>query len=422
MQARTSTTDLRLAHAFGCGASHERALHGRDLICFSHDWSGDPLSKTHLMRLLAKRNRVLWVNSIGYRTPTTSRADLGRIFRKLAAATRPLEEVELNLFVLNPLVLPAYGTDSIREINRALLGQQVRSAMQRLAFERPINWVFNPVASMLAGELGESAVVYYCVDEYSALRGVNPQAIESSERRVLDMADLVVVSSQRLFEAKARFNPNTMLVRHGVDYGHFSRALRADTQIPADLPAKRKPVLGYFGLLSSDWVDLDLLVHVARSLPDASLVLIGRSTMDLSPLRRFKNVQILGHRPYETLPAYCKRFDVALIPFPVSPVTLNSNPLKAREYLAAGLPVVSTAIPEVEVLGSCRVASTHEAFVEQIGAALRDPGPCAWRSAAMRSESWSARLADVEAALLDTMGPHTSTRSYKIEHSGRRAA
>src|ERR1700719_4611647 len=100
--------------------SHQ-PLVGRDMLCFSHDWSGDPLSKTHLMRLLARDNRILWVNSIGYRTPTVSRRDLGRLWRKLLAATRPLREVEPNLFVLNPLAIPAYGQPWIRALNRGLL-------------------------------------------------------------------------------------------------------------------------------------------------------------------------------------------------------------------------------------------------------------------------------------------------------------
>src|SRR3954447_10831253 len=101
-------------------------LRGRDLICFSHDWSGDPLSKTHLMRLLAKRNRVLWVNSIGYRSPTVSRHDLSRVIAKVSAATHPLKEVEPNLFVLNPLVIPAYGSRPIQRANRRLLRFQVQ--------------------------------------------------------------------------------------------------------------------------------------------------------------------------------------------------------------------------------------------------------------------------------------------------------
>ena len=106
-------------------------LRGRDMLCFSHDWTGDPLSKTHLMRLLARKNRVLWVNSIGYRAPTASKADIGRAFRKLAAVTNPLREVEPNLFVLSPLAVPAYGLAAIRRLNAALLQFQVRSAMRR---------------------------------------------------------------------------------------------------------------------------------------------------------------------------------------------------------------------------------------------------------------------------------------------------
>src|SRR3954462_10304025 len=96
-------------------------LRGCDLLCFSHDWSGDPLSKTHLMRLLAKRNRVLWVNSIGYRTPTVSRADASRILKKLSAAMKPLGEVEPNLFVLSPLAIPVHGRPWVRALNRTLL-------------------------------------------------------------------------------------------------------------------------------------------------------------------------------------------------------------------------------------------------------------------------------------------------------------
>src|SRR5215472_9563929 len=114
------------------------------MLCFSHDWSGDPLSKTHLMRLLARDNRVLWVNSIGYRAPSVSKADMGRVFRKLRAAIRPISEPEPNIFVLNPLAIPAYGRPAIRQLNRQILRVQVRRAMRRLGFRKPINWIFNP--------------------------------------------------------------------------------------------------------------------------------------------------------------------------------------------------------------------------------------------------------------------------------------
>jgi hypothetical protein len=135
-------------------------LRGRDMLCFSHDWNGDPLSKTHLMRLMARENRVLWVNSIGYRTPTASKADLRRAFWKLAAAASPLREVEPNIFTLNPLAIPAYGNSSVRAFNRGFLRWQVKRAMRRLRFKQVINWVFNPAASVIAGELGEEMVIY----------------------------------------------------------------------------------------------------------------------------------------------------------------------------------------------------------------------------------------------------------------------
>src|SRR5438045_541199 len=129
------------------------ALVGRDMLCFSHDWTGDPLSKTHLMRLLARDNRILWVNSIGYRAPTASKKDAGRILRKLKAATEPIRQVEKNIFVLNPLAIPAWGRPFVQRLNYHALRFQVRRAMRKLGFRRPVNFVFNPAAGVLAGGL-----------------------------------------------------------------------------------------------------------------------------------------------------------------------------------------------------------------------------------------------------------------------------
>jgi glycosyltransferase involved in cell wall biosynthesis len=372
-------------------------LSGRDMLCFSHDWTGDPLSKTHLMRLLAKNNRVLWVNSIGYRSPSlTSKRDLGRIVTKLKAAAEPVREVEPNLFVFSPLVIPAWGNAALRRLNARLLRWQVRRAMRQLKFRRPINWVFNPAAGVLAGQLGEERVVYYCVDEYTAFRGVDTAALAAVEKGLIDKADLVVVSAEKLLASKRSPHAPTALVRHGVDFDHFAKALRADTVVPPEIANLPRPVIGYFGLIADDWVDVPLLVHTARRFPTGSLVLLGKSTMDVSALAREPNVHLLGRKPYTDLPAFCKGFDAAVIPFPVTEVTLNANPLKAREYLAAGLPVVSTDIPEVRVLPHCRIARSPDEFVNELRAALEQPGPQAEISESVLGESWAARLVEVE--------------------------
>jgi glycosyltransferase involved in cell wall biosynthesis len=375
----------------------DEGLRGRDMLCFSHDWSGDPLSKTHLMRLLARHNRILWVNSIGYRSPTVSKADVSRALRKVVAAAVPVRRVERNIYVLHPLAIPAYGLSWARSLNAALLRWQVRRAMQALGFKQPINWVFNPAAALIAGQLGEELLIYYCVDEYAAFKGVNGSSLVQLERQLLAKADLVIVSANRLLQSKRKANERTVLVRHGVDYRHFAQALAPGTQVPESISRLPHPVIGYFGLIAEDWVDIDLLLRVARHYASGSLVLLGKVAMDVAALRALPNVHLLGRQPYDSLPAFCKGFDVALVPFPISEVTLSANPLKAREYLAAGLPVVSTPIPEVEVLDECRIGASAEEFIRQIDAALAEPGPSPRRSATMRAESWDERLRHIAA-------------------------
>ena len=373
-------------------------LRGRDILCFSHDWSGDPLSKTHLMRILARDNRILWINSIGYRTPTASKADVTRAFKKLKAATDSLSEPEPNIFVLNPLAIPVYTRPGIRDLNRRLLRFQVKRAMRKLGFQRPINFVFNPAAAVVAGALGEEQLVYYCVDEYTAFSGVSSSSLGELEDQLLRQADLVIVSADPLYQSKSKISPDAVIVRHGVDFAHFCKALDPETLVPPEIANLPRPVIGFFGLIA-DWVDLDLMAYVARQFPQGSLVLLGKSTTDMSVLEGIPNVHILGRKTYESLPAYCKGFDVALMPFRINELTLNANPLKVREYLAAGLPVVSTAIPEVEVLGLCRIGRDRESFVAEIKEALRDPGPSVARSEAIKSESWEARVDEVRGHL-----------------------
>jgi glycosyltransferase involved in cell wall biosynthesis len=369
-------------------------LSGRDIVCFSHDWTGDPLSKTHFMRLLARRNRVLWVNSIGYRRPQATAADLSRAWRKLSAACKPLTEVEPNLYVLNPLIVPAHGVPAIRWLNRWWLRRQVLRAMRELSFQQAINWTFNPAAAMIAGSLGEATLIYHCVDEYSAFTGVSAEAIQSLERQLLSKADLVIVSAESLRESKRVIRPDIELVRHGVDYEHFRTALDSATEVPADIATLPRPIFGFFGLVA-DWVDQDLLLQVAKRYPHGSIVLLGKVTTDVSRLR-LPNIHLLGRREYQALPAYCKGFDVALNPFVINRLTLHFNPLKVREYLAAGLSVVSTNLPEVALLDHCYVADSHEGFARQLETALQRPGPQRAISETMRAESWDNRLLDIE--------------------------
>src|SRR6185437_2662521 len=216
---------------------------------------------------------------------------------------------------------------------------------------------------------------------------------------LLRRADLAIVSSEELYRLKSVHNPRTTLVRHGVAFDHFRKALASETPVPDEVRGLPRPVIGYFGLMAEDWIDVDLMVHVAKHFAGGSMVLLGKVTMDLTRLTALPNVHLLGRKPFADLPGYAKAFDVAINPFPLNDVTRSANPLKVREYLAAGLPVVSTRIPEVEVLQQARVADSNEEIVAAIEEALRSPGPRAERSESMRGESWAARLEEVRRAV-----------------------
>ena len=376
-------------------------LRGRDILCFSHDWTGDPLSKTHLMRVLSKDNRILWINAIANRMPTTSSKDVSRIYKKLRAFAEPVGEVEPNIFVLNPLAFPSYGNKSILKINQSFLARQVKKAMWRLGFENVVNMVFNPAAGMIAGRLGESELIYYCVDEYTAFTGAS-RGLKEIEEYLFGRADLVVVSAERLFDTKKHFNPNTFVIRHGTDWRHFRTALDPDLPIPSDIADLPRPIIGFHGLLA-DWVDYELIKKTAEHFKNGSVVLIGKIAVDAEQkvkiLANVPNVHFLGRKPYAELPAYCKAFDVALNPFAINELTLAANPLKVREYLAAGLPVVSTDIPEVRVLDDCLVGTDTQDFIKKIEQCLANPKPREAVSDAIAHESWEAKVDELRAII-----------------------
>ncbi|HEY7954589.1 MAG TPA: glycosyltransferase [Polyangia bacterium] len=383
-------------------------LEGRDIVCFANDWSGDPLSKKHVMRRLAARNRVLWINSLGNRAPRATAHDLRRLFDKLQRFAGGLYQVEERIHVLSPLAVPSYRSPLMRRLNEVVVGQAVRSAMRRLEFRRPLVYTFVPASAWIAGALGAEAVIYHCVDEFSAFDGAGDEIAEL-EAELCRKSDLVIACSEPLVSAKSQLNPNTVLVRHGVEHAHFARALDPALPLPEGAQALPRPIIGFHGLIA-EWIHLEAIAKVAEAFPQGSVVLVGdvhqAAPEGLARLRALDNVHFVGRRPYEELPGWCKAFDVALLPFVSNALTESSSPLKLREYLAAGLPVVATAIPEAAALAShgVRLARTPAEFADQVRAALADDeGDLASRrarSAAMAEESWDRKVEQIEHQLL----------------------
>lgn len=376
-------------------------IRDKTIICFASNWFYDPTSKHHVMKLLAERNHVVWVNYHASRRPSVSVADAGAIVGKLRQVIQGPRRVSENMTVVTPLVVPLPGSRAVTALNRRLLVRQIRSVLRALP-RRPVQlWSFAPDVDYLVGQFDEEAVVYYCVDAFGEFTGYDRDAVAEAEARMCRKADLLITTAESLKRQKQSLNENTVLVTHGVDCRHFAKAADEATEIPADIASIPRPILGFWGLIQ-DWIDVELLAEIARRRSDWSIVLIGEAATDMSPLRGLANVHVLGRRPYASLPGYAKAFDVGLIPFRRNPLTEAVNPIKLREYLSAGLPVVGTPLPEVRRYERwVRLAETPGEWVSKIEESLRNHSPVEAhaRRAAMEAETWSAKVADIESHL-----------------------
>ena len=212
------------------------------IVCFAKDWSEDPTSNNHVMRLLARKTPVLWLNSIATRVPSLGdKGDVEKIVRKLRSFTEGAREVAPGLHVATPIVLPLPASPVAREINTRILQAFVWSHRRKLGMDRFQLWSFLPAAERYVGTLGESLAVYYCTDEWSQFRGVDQAATAAMEERLLRKVDLCFATSPTLVASKGRSGADVRLASHGVDREHFATAMHGDLPTPPELTHVRPP-------------------------------------------------------------------------------------------------------------------------------------------------------------------------------------
>lgn len=368
----------------------------QNIVCFAKDWFEDPTSNNHVMKMLARDNQVLWLNSISTRTPDfKSSKDIAKIGRKLRSFVRGPTRVEERLAVYTPVVLPFPHSSAAIALNQQILKTTIGVLRRRFGMDDFQLWTFLPTAVGYAGRLGESLLVYYCTDEWSQFSHVDQARIAVMEAELCRKADLVFTTSRALLDRKKKLNAETHLAAHGVDQAHFAAALDERTPIAPEIAGLQHPILGFFGLIE-DWIDVDLFGYLAQQRPDWSIVVIGEAKVDVSRLRRYPNIHLLGRKPYVDLPRYCRAFDVGLCPFVVNELTRSVNPIKFREYLSAGLPVVSTNIPEMAFHSDwCYIAEDAPGFLAACERALIEDSPerRRMRSDAMKGETWESKVA-----------------------------
>jgi len=213
-------------------------------------------------------------------------------------------------------------------------------------FANAVQWFYTPMpAPAMLGAFNETGVVYDCMDELSQFRHAPRELIER-ERLLITNSDVVFTGGYRLFTAKSAMHPNVHFFGCGVDVAHFTSARSSSTTIPADARFE-SPVAGYVGVID-ERIDYDLLTALASRYPEMTIVMVGPTAkVDAAELPNLPNIKWLGQKPYDELPRYVKSFDVCLMPFALNEATEFINPTKTLEYMAAGKPIVSTAVPDV---------------------------------------------------------------------------
>lgn len=387
------------------------------LICFAGDrWDGNPHSRHHLMRRFAGEFEVLFVESLPMRSLSgVGRTEIRRAARKLAAGSR-LMTAAPHLHVLRPPPIPPAGRVG-RTAQLLTVRAQIGLARQRLRAAGPVvSWFSVPTAAPLRGAFGETGSIFYYQDRYDEFSHVDAPLLRAQISE-LARCDVCIAPSDELARDLRELGAQPVVVPHGVDVERFA----GDPAAPAELAELERPLIGHVGLLD-DHLSFSCIRETAARLERGTVVLLGGANTDVSELRHPRIVQ-LGFRPYEQMPAYLNAFACCLVPFKVNRLTLAVNPIKLREYLAAGRPVVSTPLPSVaryrDVVALAREPGEFADAVLRLLAPEADTLEARRRRrAAVSGESWDAVAERIRPLLRDlargSSGPirsHSSARA-----------
>jgi glycosyltransferase involved in cell wall biosynthesis len=293
------------------------------------------------------------------------------------------------------------------------------------AFHRPVQWFYTPMpAPAMLGAFDERAVVYDCMDELSKFRFA-PTELVDRERYLVANADVVFTGGYKLWQAKSRHHANVHFFGCGVDVDHFARARSEDLALAPELVGLGRKVMGYFGVID-ERIDYELLAKLAHENSDAELVMVGPVVkVDPNELPQGANIRWLGQRQYAELPSYVKGFDVCLMPFALNEATEYINPTKTLEYMAAGKPIVSTAVSDVvhNFTPVVTVAETDDDFVTATAAAMQNPDATmiARGVEQARANTWESIVARMERIVREALRSRSERGiAAAKERAGRR--
>ncbi len=379
-----------------------------DIICFGgEDWwyHNQAHIDMQLMKRFARGNTALYVNSI-----VMQKANLGegatfvrRLLRKTRSIVAGLRKSQTGFWVYSPFTLPIHHLTWGRALHKKMLEYQLRFVARRLGISNPIVWVACPAACDVALEMKKARLVYQRTDRFEEYPNVSVEAIARYDRTLKAQADLTIFVSSTLYNEEASQCKKAMYLDHGVDFDMFASVTDKNGH-PEEMRRISKPIVGFFGDIEDHLLDAALVEKVVDLLPQMSFVFVGKRLAEWPELDSKKNVWFLGQKPYEQIPHYGKWFDVAVMPWRQSRWIEACNPIKLKEYLALGKPVVSTPFTELQKYRDVVYqARTAEEFAKCIELALAEDGP--QRIAARRKKvqpfTWDAKADLILKTLFD---------------------
>jgi hypothetical protein len=287
--------------------------------------------------------------------------------------------INKNIFITTmPIIHTTDRISFFRRINDILIVAWSRFVLKKHHIKHPVILLYEPRFSPVIGKLGERLVWYELIDDRLGFSEV-PSRIRGNMETVLVKADLITASSSKLYDmakSQRKEKNNVFLVGNGVDYDHFAANRQninfdnTDDDILA-IKQKNQPIIGYLGSVG-EWFDFDLIEKIATRFPTTFILVIGFVFPKLSKrageiVRKHPNVRFLGRKNYLKLAVYLNAFTASIIPFKIYDLTEAVNPTKFYEYCAAGRPVITTALPELERYQDViSYAHDHEEFLESL--------------------------------------------------------
>jgi len=372
------------------------------VICFGgEDWwyHNRGHYDMQMMRELSAHVPVLYVNSIGMRVPKLGGGGMffKRVLRKLKSFRRGYVPVRENFSVVSPFSIPGKLG---RALSKGTLVSQVKSGAKKMGITKPLVWINCPPGAEALDALDAAGLVYQRTDRYEDFDGVDRDLIAGYDRRLKSEADVTLFCASLLYENERDQCARARFIDHGADTDRFERAGR-DPRDPHDVAPIGRPRVGFVGGIDAHTFWPKMFEEVVEAMPDVEFVMVGAKTLP-DEWCDVAHAHFLGQKDYADVPQYMAACDVLVMPWNRSEWIKACNPIKLKEYLAVGRPIVTTSFHELQNYeGLVRVADNADAFVNAIRAALTEPfDPTPGRDR-VRAATWTSRGDDALRELAD---------------------